>query len=569
MSELKTPGAYVKEVTKFPPSVAQVETAVPVFIGYTDKGPKNELTPIKSLLDYENAFGAAYKESIVLQNTENGGLTLVKPQVNFLMYYSLQMFFANGGGPCYVISVGNYVTDDVVNEVAIGDGTTYGLLNGLLQLDKDDEPTLILFPDATSLPEEDFYAIYQQALNKAAEHNRFVILDTYKGNATEVTDVDGEDLNTIEYFREMIGNSKYGAAYFPHLKTVLNYSFNEDENIIHTGLQAVGVTSAIFYEDEIDAISALRDQAILEIDKVGTTDPDVLASLLSRAIAIAEAIDEVADDKGDMDDKLNEARATLAAIEAHEIDDFPLAFSTEFDSMIEALLARVEASEDFLGDASGKKLSALKTTNSELYHRIQAEIAAWKVTLPPSSAVAGIYAKTDSTAGVWKAPANIGLSYVTATTAKVSNAEQDGYNVDPNGKSINVIRSFSGKGPLVWGARTLDSQDAEWRFIPVRRLFTMIEKSLELATSKFIYEPNDTHTWLRAEAMVENYLYDLWKQGALAGSNPKEAYYVVVSGATTGVPDILAGRMNVEIGLAAVRPAEFIVLNFSHFLQQS
>ncbi len=152
---------------------------------------------------------------------------------------------------------------------------------------------------------------------------------------------------------------------------------------------------------------------------------------------------------------------------------------------------------------------------------------------------------------------------------KITDDDQDRLNVDPtSGKSINAIRAFTGKGTLVWGARTLAGNDNEWRYISVRRLFITIEESTKKASAFAVFEANDQSTWLKVKAMIESYLYGLWEQGALAGSRPEDAYNVNVGLGTTMTPqDVLEGRMIVEIGIAAVRPAEFIVLRFSHKLQ--
>ena len=144
-------------------------------------------------------------------------------------------------------------------------------------------------------------------------------------------------------------------------------------------------------------------------------------------------------------------------------------------------------------------------------------------------------------------------------------------NVDPRaGKSINAIRSFVGKGTLVWGARTLAGNDNEWRYINVRRLFNMIEESMQKATAFAVFEGNDATTWLKVKGVIEIFLYGLWEQGALAGPTPESAYFVNVGlGTTMTTQDILEGRMIVEIGIAAVRPAEFIIIKFSHKLQET
>lgn len=182
-----------------------------------------------------------------------------------------------------------------------------------------------------------------------------------------------------------------------------------------------------------------------------------------------------------------------------------------------------------------------------------------------------MYARVDRDKGVWKAPANVSLASILAPTVKISNEEQENLNIDPTaGKSINAIRSFTGKGTLIWGARTLAGNDNEWRYIPVRRLFNLIEESIQKATAFVVFESNNAITWLKVKSLIESYLEGLWRQGALAGSTPEQAYFVNIGlGKSMTAQDILEGRMIVEIGLAAVRPAEFIILKFSHKLQEA
>ncbi|MBT8183937.1 MAG: phage tail sheath subtilisin-like domain-containing protein, partial [Eudoraea sp.] len=192
-------------------------------------------------------------------------------------------------------------------------------------------------------------------------------------------------------------------------------------------------------------------------------------------------------------------------------------------------------------------------------------------TLPPCGAIAGVYAKVDNTRGVWKAPANVSLSSVSVPSVVISHEEQANINVDAvAGKSINAIRTFIGKGPMVWGARTLAGNDNEWRYISVRRFFNMVEESCKKSTEPFVFEPNNANTWVKVQTMIENFLTIQWRQGALQGAKPEHAFYVAVGlGKTMSALDILEGRMIVEIGMAVVRPAEFIILQFSHKLAES
>ncbi|GEN77686.1 phage tail sheath family protein [Chryseobacterium hagamense] len=449
----KTPGVYVEEITKFPPSVAQVETAIPAFVGYTEKGPKNEPTRITSMLEYEALFGKAKNEGeaitvsilddVVTANFDDTKLG------RFQMYYAMQMYFANGGGPCYIVSVGSssgYPANLRLNDFQ----------NGLDTLEKEDEPTLIVFPDAEALG-INAYTLYNSALNQAEEmKDRFVIMDVVR-NVTEFrTGVTATGL-------------KYGAAYYPKLETVLSYSF-EDKDVLITSYKETN-TSGV-------------------------------------AVAVA---------------------------------------------------------------SPAADLNALKTKSSALYNQAKNVIASKGVVVSPSSSIAGVYAKVDSTSGVFKAPANVGLNYVVEPVEKLSPDDLDNLNIDPSsGKSINAIRTFAGKGTMVWGARTLDGNSNEWRYVSVRRFFNMVEESVKKSTERFVFEANTANTWVKVQAMIENFLNEQWKDGALAGSKPEEAYYVSVGlNKTMSAQDILEGRMIIEVGMAAVRPAEFIILRFSHKLQEA
>ena len=159
---------------------------------------------------------------------------------------------------------------------------------------------------------------------------------------------------------------------------------------------------------------------------------------------------------------------------------------------------------------------------------------------------------------------------VSVIAAKISDADQESLNVDINGKSINAIRSFTGKGILVWGARTLAGNDNEWRYISVRRFFIMAEESIKKATERFVFEPNNRNTWVKVKSMIENFLLIQWRNGALVGDVPEHAFKVFVGlNETMTAMDILEGKMIIEVRMAVVRPAEFIILKFMHKMQES
>jgi len=182
----------------------------------------------------------------------------------------------------------------------------------------------------------------------------------------------------------------------------------------------------------------------------------------------------------------------------------------------------------------------------------------------PSAAMAGVYCTVDRERGVWKAPANVEIRGGLQPKYPVTDVIDGMLNAPTAGHAINVIRSFRGTGPLVWGARTLQSKQDTWRYVPVRRLFCAAERDIRVAMSTALFEPNSQPTWERVRGAVASYLHRLWEQGALMGDTPQQAYFVQVGlGTTMSKEDIEAGKMIVKVGMAAVRPAEFIILQLT------
>jgi hypothetical protein len=184
------------------------------------------------------------------------------------------------------------------------------------------------------------------------------------------------------------------------------------------------------------------------------------------------------------------------------------------------------------------------------------------IMVPPSGHVAGVWARTDATRGVHKAPANEVVMGANGLSFQVTGDEQGQMNQD----GINCIRSFPGRGIRIWGARTLSTrEDPEWRYINVRRLFNFVSESIMEGTQWAVFEPNDATLWTQLRISVTNFLTRVWRDGALFGATPGEAFYVKCD-AETNPPDLVeAGQVTVEIGIAPVKPAEFVVFRISQF----
>ena len=463
MPTYRTPDVYVEEISTFPPSVAEVETAIPAFIGYTEKATQilaNDLhlkpTKIYNFAEYQQLFGMPVAPDIAVAVTidpvTNAVTTAVTPPaVDYLLYYAVKMFFDNGGGKCYIVSVGLHAA---ALDIA-------ALTAGLDAVALEDEPTLLVSPDALKLGGVGYDTMAQNMLIQCGTlKDRFAILDLFGGS------LPSQNAAALLANRARVGNNnlKYGALYYPDLRSSFNHHVKPDESNVLVTLNAL---------------------------------PTIALGLLG--------------------DPANPAWNTTA-------------------------------------------YNATKTALLDHF-----------VVVPPSGAVAGVYAAVDSARGVWKAPANVGVADVVEPMVRLDNAHQDELNVDPiTGKSINALRAFAGKGTLVWGARTLAGNDNEWRYVPVRRFFNMVEESVKKSSYWAVFEPNDANTWIKVRGMIENYLTQKWREGALAGATTKDAFFVRCGlGTTMNAQDILEGRMNVEIGMAVVRPAEFIILKFSHKLQTS
>lgn len=636
-----TPGVYIKEISKFPPSVAQVETAIPAFIGYTEKATnkkKGDLsgiaTPISSMLEYENYFGSAKPEANIAASVVDGVISIAIPETGkekspFLMYYSLQLYFANGGGPCYIVSVGRYgATSDLADDdTAVATvANTDALNDGLRIIEKVDEPTLLLFPDATSIADSNaFYGLYQNALLQCEKlQDRFAIIDTHGYDAKSVVDPNIEGLrNGITLGKDF---KKYGAAYYPFVETILDHIYNDAEvNVSATATElisnivnaskislATSVAQLLNAKTKVDAAADAAEAKGYKPEAVSSTQNsikllkstrDSLTTVLASAAAVTgvtstefdAAETELTVLKGSVDTAIAALESALPALNSatslakikdgvggvvtaldlsSPVDPQTAKIVKDFDTV--ALSSNMNIFTTVLGDQATVEskidcpLIDLESFDNSLYNSIKSEIGQVPVILPPSSGMAGVYARVDNNRGVWKAPANVGLNYVIKPTVHISHKEQETLNVHTTGKSINAIRTFAGKGTLVWGARTLAGNDNEWRYVSVRRFFNMAEESIKKATEQFVFEPNDANTWVKVKAMIDNFLTLQWRAGALAGPTPDKAFYVSVGlGETMTAEDVLNGYMFVEIGMAVVRPAEFIILKFSHKMQEA
>lgn len=502
MPVMKTPGVYIVEKNAFPPSVVEVATAVPAFIGYTEQAEekgnslKNVPRRISSMAEFERFFGGAPPATFAV--TANGAFKVGKNSFKvaqtgnrYRLYHGMRHFFMNGGGACFVVSVGDFKTAPAKAD----------LMAGIDTLKSEQEPTMVVVPDAVSLDFIECTGVQDHMLmHCSSQQSRFAILDVPNGDVEL-----GGATDPISAYRTALGKTgvDFGAAYYPYLDTTVI----EEREVDHQNI-----------------------------------DPSSLGILPTLVNADEEASDGV--------------KALLAPAAGAEAP---------------------KKGEKAEGDAA-KKADALSPADlhkalvagSPAYKALLGEIRRQMNRLAPCAAMAGVYTLVDNSRGVWKAPANVSVAGVVKPVIAVSHEQQEGLNVTPQGKSINAIRTFIGEGVLVWGARTLDGNSLDWRYVNVRRTMIMLEQSCKLASKALVFEPNVANTWVTIKSMVGNFLTSVWKRGGLAGAVPEDAFSVHCGLGETMTPeDILEGILRVTVLVAVSRPAEFIEITFQQQMQKS
>lgn len=430
-------------------SLVDVQTSVPVFIGYTEKALKGFFKPwrISSMAEFQDCFGLAPTLRIAVDTEhvpdDSRQIRIPTPAIDFYaslmewhtLYHHMLLYFSNGGETCYVVSVGSY-------DCAISKDD---LIKGLNVTDKEIETTLVVVPEAVNLSRQDCAEIQKAVLVQCATlKNRFAILDVPMG----FTDLGDPLLDDVKTFRDnlCVNDLSYGAAYYPWLET------------------------------------------------------DVMTSISVETICWVKDIPD-----------MQTANLVLSALKKH--------------------------------------LNLI----------------------PPSAVVAGLYCRIDKTRGIWMAPANVEL-YQVRTIQRISDVQLEDMTTPIDGKAINAIRQFEGfgLGALVWGARTLDGNSLDWRYINHRRTSLFLEQTIKEAAKNLIFEPNVADTWVALKGMIQLFLTNFWEKGGLAGNSPDEAYSVHLGLGETMTPeDILMGILRVTVLVALSRPGEFVEMTFEQDMQRS
>lgn len=527
MSEVyAVPGVYVTEPDGPSMSIQSGETAVPVFLGFfTPKIPASTSEPlscvrIESWLDFSQQFGSSNPISVNVGK----GTAYEAHAVRYMGAHSVRLYFENGGGPCYVLNLpreaGKAIDSHVFEQI-------------VPVIERCSDITLLCWCEFVDQKMDvGIYAELAKLLaaseTSGGNPGRFLLTDAWPIAKDEKESPSNWTFGTPE-----VAEKTQVASYFPALLT--GYAWDFADYLKHKSSPDAG------YED------------FISIEAFSTADSALLTKLFKPGLSLEKI-------------SLKSLRSQIATLTEESVNKLNLeertGVTTGKSEKVKALIQQAKDIVVAIDNAVRKEIEQRQST---------------PVVLRASVAMAGVYARVDRERGVWKAPANVGLVGVTgliaqgATTGgtKWNNAIpvriDDALNTTLVETGVNAIRAFSGQGLMVWGARTMSpAAQTAWRYVSVRRLFNAIERDARSALRTAVFEPNSPPTWARVRGALENYLNALWRQGALQGETPEQAYFVHIGAGTTMTPkDIADGKMIVKVGVAAVRPAEFIILQLT------
>jgi hypothetical protein len=504
MANYLSPGVYTEEVSAGSKPIEGVGTAVAAFVGFAERGPVNEPVLVTNWTQFSQAFGGFLEDGYLAQ--------------------SVYGFFLNGGGSAYIVRIG------------AGGGGEPGQIEGARAAEAE------LSADGAGRP------LVVRALQQGPG-----------GNAVTV-DVQDASEPGDDKFKLVVRKGDVEEVYD-------NVSVRKGPSHVTTAVRKSSLVTVL--ETKGGPVAAPGRAAGVALS--GGTAPDAPA----RAIGAEDYV-------GDADD-----RTGFAGLEA--IDDItmlcvPDLMSAYRRGMIDldgvkavqlAMIAHCELMADRVAildpipDLRPQQLKSWRMDDAGYDSKYATLYWPWVtvmgpggkvMSIPPSGYVAGVWARNDDTRGVHKAPANEVVRGVLGVDCGLTRREHDQLN--PVG--VNCLRSFPGQGIRIWGARTLSS-DPEWRYLNVRRLFNFVEKSILNGTNWVVFEPNDQYLWASINRTITMFLRRVWRSGALFGATPDEAFYVKCDAENNPEENRDAGVLTVDIGIAPVKPAEFVVFRLAQY----
>lgn len=570
MPEYLSPGVYIEEFESGGVPVAGVSTSTAGFIGLAHRGDVEGLPElVTSFADFQRKFGAYMSEN---QFGEYRYLS-----------YSVEHFFINGGSRCFVMRV---VPEDAKS--ALNESFEFIKFSAKNAGAWGDRVRILVMPSSKAkTPIYEDLGEGQYKLKSAIGFNEGDIVEFVDGETKQIRKItmvqenmvtfnepfEGDVIDTeilptkMVYTREVNLQISYGDEVEEYEKVSLNILKSNfigkalsKSNIILTDADGTGLDDVV---DPFVKLGGEADQEKVWIDLAGGADGSI------DSISAATF----------MGSDLGPGKRTGIQSFVDNDDVSIMAVPGVTDPAVQlSLIAHCEnkASRFAILDIprDTKKVNDLKQWRNMFDSSYAAAYHPWltvfdpmdkrNINIPPSGSIAGIFARSDNTRGVHKAPANEVVRSTVALDVQYNKGEQDILN--PIG--INLVRSFTGQGIRVWGARTLSSNPL-WKYVNVRRLFIFLEESVKRSTDWVVFEPNDAELWARVKRSLENFLTGVWRDGALVGSSPSDAYFVKIDTTTMTQDDIDNGRLICLIGVSPVKPAEFVIFRFTQFTAEA
>ncbi len=509
MPNYLTPGVYVEEVPSAQAPIEGVATAVAAFVGLAPGGPINEPQRIASWADFVALFSDP-------NNLEAGPFM----DGSFLAH-SVYGYFENGGQVCWVVRVGVETEAAPARALLAAPGS-----NGTNLLHAASAADDVAGPIVVTVREEGDGAGGENGERKGSDAKPTYALDI-AGPGGETEKLEGLKLQTL--VKEV--NSRSALVRLESsgpLKSLEPGTYKLEKPVLEA--------------EPIDAEAIVGDTARREGLGCLAAIDEITMVCVPDAVLLAPNGDDSA------------LRAVQSAMVSH------CEGTGDRMAILDPPLSARRPQEILEWRADAIQESKFAT----LYYpwiQVRDPIGKRPMLIPPSGHMAGIWARTDATRGVHKAPANEVVRGATGLSFLLAQAEQGQLNLE----GINCVRTFPGRGAVVWGARTLSKSQPEWRYLNVRRLFNYISESIIRGTGWAVFEPNDERLWLRLQVSTSSFLTRIWRDGALFGATPGEAFYVKCDSQNNRPEDIDAGRVTIEVGISPVKPAEFVVFQISQF----
>jgi len=502
-----TPGVYVEEIPAQSKPIEGVSTSVAAFVGLAPGGPINPPMRISNWTQFARLYGDP-------ANPDNGPF-----MEGGYLAHAVYGFFANGGSLAWIVRVGKEDGAPTA-QAALPAATDASVETFRALAQKGVDGSIAVEIEEENPGGEKADATYKVTVSSGPEREEYEGLTLKKGRNNIVTKVNASS--------KLIKLEETGASVPEELRVPATGKYSLSVPSMPAGeIEAGDFEGDVAKRRGMGSLAALQEVSMVVM-------PDLMA--LGK--------------NGDGDVQIRDLQGKMIA-HCENMGERMAILDSPPDLLPQDILEwRMET-------------AGYDSKFATLYYpwiEVMDPISKRPMMVPPSGHVAGIWARTDSTRGVHKAPANEVVMGANGLGFQITGGEQGALNK----VGINCIRSFPGRGIRVWGARTISS-DPEWRYLNVRRLFNFISESIMDGTQWAVFEPNDQRLWTSLQVSASNFLTRVWRDGALFGANPGEAFYVKCD-AETNPPDMVeAGQVTVEIGIAPVKPAEFVVFRISQF----